>query len=72
MAAQVLCDLFDCVALDAETADTAARLRRQHRWKLPDAFQAAVAQRRDWLLVTRNEKDFREGRDSFVMVPYRM
>jgi hypothetical protein len=70
--AQALCDLFDCISLDAEIADAAADLRRARRWKLPDAFQAAVAKRNGWLLVTRNEKDFREDRDRFVRVPYRL
>jgi predicted nucleic acid-binding protein len=52
-------------------SDLAAQLRRRHRWKLPDAFQAAFAQGRGLMLVTRNTKDFNPSRHSFVMVPYR-
>lgn len=71
-AARTLCELFDCIPLDAATADMAARLRRLRRWKLPDAFQVAVAQQHGWFLATRNEKDFQVGRDAFVNVPYRI
>ena len=51
-------------------ADLAAELRRVHRWKLPDAFQAAVAQRNALHLATRNTDDFNPQRHSFVVVPY--
>jgi predicted nucleic acid-binding protein len=52
-------------------SDLAAQLRRKHRWKLPDAFQAAFAQGRSLKLVTRNTKDFEPSKHSFVFVPYR-
>ncbi len=70
-AAQALCDLFDCLPIDAATADQAARLRRSRKWKLPDAFQAALAQRNGLRLVTRNSKDFDPSQDAFVLAPYR-
>ena len=68
--AATLCDLFDCIAITQETADLASRLRRLRRWKLPDAFQAALAQRHGLRLVTRNTKDFDQVADAFVLVPY--
>ncbi len=34
---------YPVLAVDAAVADEAARLRRQYRWKLPDAMQAAFA-----------------------------
>ncbi len=71
-AAQTLCDQFDCLPMDADTVDQAARLRRARRWKLPDAIQAAMAQRNGLRLVTRNTKDFDPSLDAFVFIPYRM
>jgi len=51
-------------------ADLAARLRREHRWKLPDALQVAAAQHHGLRLVTRNTRDFPPERYPFVLVPY--
>lgn len=71
-AAQTLCDQFECLPLDADTADLAAHLRRTKRWKLPDAMQAALAQRKGLRFVTRNTKDFDPSHDAFVFIPYRL
>jgi predicted nucleic acid-binding protein len=65
-----LLDRFPLIAIDARLADLAARLRRTHRWRLPDAFQAAAAQHHGLVLVTRNVKDFSPKRHRFVRVPY--
>lgn len=62
---------FAILPLVSEDADLAAQLRRQYRWKLPDAFQAALAKRHDLLLVTRNTKDFPKS-CPFVITPYLM
>jgi len=67
-----LLDEFPTLEIDADTADLAARLRRRHRWKLPEAFQAALAQRHGMRLATRNTRDFPEERFPFVLVPYRV
>jgi predicted nucleic acid-binding protein len=67
-----LLDLYPTLPIDAETADVAADLRRQNRWKLPDAFQAALAQRHDLKLATRNTRDFPPAKHSFVVVPYEL
>jgi hypothetical protein len=61
---------FQYLPLDEACADLAAELRRAHRWKLPDAFQAALALRNKLKLVTRNTKDFSSAKHSFVLVPY--
>ena len=65
-------DCFRFLPLDRETADLAAELRSLHRWKLRDAFQAAVAHRHDLLLATRNTADFDPKKQSFVIVPYNL
>lgn len=67
-----LLDAFPALPLTVEIADTAARLRRALRWKLPDAIQAAVAQHHELTLVTRNTRDFQGGREVEVLVPYRL
>jgi hypothetical protein len=66
-----LLDRFPVFPIDVETADLASILRREKRWKLPDAFQAAIAQRNGLKLVTRNVHDFPPDRHRFVLVPYR-
>lgn len=63
---------FPCLTLDRNIADVAARLHRQHGWKLPDAFQAATAQEHNLKLITRNTKDFTPDVHDFVVVPYRL
>ncbi len=70
--AAALLDRFPLLAIDGPVADTAARLRREVRWRLPDAFQAALAQRHDLTLVTRNTRDFPPDRHRFVLVPYQL
>jgi predicted nucleic acid-binding protein len=67
-----LLDAFPVLTLDAPVADLAAALRRQNKWKLPDAFQAALAQIHKLQLATRNTKDFPSDRHNFVIVPYEL
>lgn len=61
---------FPILPIDAVVAEEAARLRKLHHWKLPDAFQAALALSHHTDLVTRNTKDFKAGIHPFVVVPY--
>lgn len=68
--ARAFLDCFATHDLNAADADLAASLRREHRWKLPDALQAAVAINRGSRLVTRNTKDFDPARHAFVQIPY--
>lgn len=65
-----LLDRFPTLGVDLPIADLAAQLRREHRWKLPDAFQAALATYHGLRLATRNSKDFPPGKHAFVEVPY--
>ena len=67
-----LLDRYPALPIDAETADLAADLRRANKWKLPDAFQAALAQRHGLKLATRNIRDFPPEKHSFVVAPYRI
>jgi predicted nucleic acid-binding protein len=68
--ASTLLDLYPTLVIDREIADRAAELRRQYRWRLPDAFQAALAQIHGLKLATRNTRDFPPDRHPFVVVPY--
>lgn len=66
-----LLDRYPTLAIDQAVADLAADLRRVHRWRLPDAFQAALAQVHGLQLATRNTKNFPPTRFAWVVVPYR-
>jgi predicted nucleic acid-binding protein len=63
---------YPVLAVDAAVADEAARLRRQYRWKLPDALQAAFAVLHGLRLITRNTRDFPPDTFGFVEVPYQL
>ena len=65
-----LLDRFPTLIVDKPVADLAARLRREHRWKMPDALQAALARYHSLELVTRNTRDFPPDRHPFVVLPY--
>jgi predicted nucleic acid-binding protein len=67
-----LLNSFPTFGIDQSTADLAAALRRKHRWRLPDAFQAAIAQEQKLKLVTRNSRDFPPQRFKFVLIPYQL
>jgi predicted nucleic acid-binding protein len=68
--AKAFLSLFTTYQVTEEDADLAASLRREHRWKLPDALQAAVAINHQLTLATRNSKDFDPARHAFVIIPY--
>lgn len=70
--ARPLLNAFPTLPLTTDIADTAAELRRDRRWKLPDAIQAAFAKHHELILVTRNTKDFKDGDEVAVWVPYRL
>lgn len=67
-----LLDQYQLLIIDKPIADLAAGLRRYHGWKLPDAFQAALAQHHKTKLITRNSKDFDPRKHAFVKIPYRL
>ncbi len=54
--AKNLLDKFVLLSIDRPIADKAAELRRKYGWKLPDAFQAALAIQNNAKLVTRKQK----------------
>jgi len=61
---------FHLLIIDKPIADLAASLRKSHKWKLPDAFQAALSIHHKVQFVTRNTKDFDPTEHDFVEVPY--
>ena len=72
VAAFELCDGFECLSLTGDDATGAAALRRKHGWKLPDAFQAALALRAELKLVTRDSRSFDGKNHPFVLIPYKL
>jgi predicted nucleic acid-binding protein len=67
-----LLDQYKLFIIDKPIADLAADLRREHGWKLPDAFQAALAKHHKTKLTTRNTKDFDPAKFDFVEIPSRI
>ena len=63
---------FRFLNIDKECSITAAELRQQYHWKLPDSFQAALALRDHLTFVTRNTKDFNPTVHKFVRIPYKL
>jgi hypothetical protein len=68
--AKPLLSSFKMLEISAAVAEKAASLRREYGWKLPDAFQAAMAIIQDVKFCTRNTKDFNPQKHSFVEIPY--
>ena len=67
-----LLDHYNLFIIDKPIADLAADLRRDHGWKLPDSFQAALAKHHKTQLTTRNSKDFDPAKFDFVEIPYNL
>ena len=63
-------DQYRLLPIDKPIADLSATLRREYGWKLPDAFQAALAKYYRIKLTTRNTKDVDPKKHDFVEVPY--
>ena len=70
--AKSLLDQYTLLVIDKAIADKASELRKRYGWKLPDAFQAALAIHHHIKLSTRNTKDFDPVKHSFVEVPYEL
>lgn len=70
--AKLLLDQYRLLIIDKEIADSAAELRREYGWKLPDAFQASLAMHHKIKLSTRNTKDFDPEKHAFVEIPYNL
>ena len=71
-AVKLFLDDYLCLPIDVPTADLASELRRQWKWKLPDAFQAALADQHNLVLVTRDKKDFGRTSQPVVKIPYKL
>lgn len=69
---KIILDQYELLTIDGPIAEKAADLRRKHGWKLPDAFQAALAIQHKVRLCTRNTKDFNPEKHPFVEIPYRV
>ena len=63
-------DQYVCLPIGPDEADIAAGLRNRFHIKLPDAFQAAVAQNEELVFVTRDVTDFKKIPDLEVKIPY--
>jgi predicted nucleic acid-binding protein len=64
-------EIYRLLPMTAAVAERAFILRRDHRFKLPDAIILATAQTEGLLFVTRNTRDFSAG-DPQVRIPYRI
>ncbi len=69
---KLLLNGFVNLVFTPKDADLSSALRREHRWKLPDAMQAALAINHGLILVTRNTKDFSPRQYDFVHIPYKI
>jgi predicted nucleic acid-binding protein len=63
---------YEVLNIDTTIAEKAAVLRRTYGWKLPDAFQAALALFHHLKFCTRNTKDFNPEKHAFVEIPYEL
>ena len=70
-ATRAVLSAFSVIPLEDEVAEHAARLRRSHRLKLPDAVIWASARVTGRILVTRDGKDFPRN-DPGIRVPYKL
>jgi predicted nucleic acid-binding protein len=70
--AKALLNHYEILSIDTLIAEKTAELRRRYGWKLPDAFQAALAIHHRLKFCTRNTKDFNPKKHSFVEVPYKL
>jgi len=64
-------DKFECLSVTRSIALKAAEFRQSHKFKLPDAFQAAIAVEHKITLITRDSGDFNPHVHKFVKIPYR-
>ena len=62
---------FRVVEMDEAVAEEAVRLRRERRFRLPDAVILACAHTEDCILVTRNTHDFDTSWPE-VRAPYKL
>lgn len=61
---------FELLPIDGAVSEAAVAIRQARKIKLPDAIILATARTSGRLLITRNTKDFPEGQDGDVRMPY--
>lgn len=71
-AVQALLDEYPCLSIGPDEADLAAGLRNRYGIKLPDAFQAILAQNQSLVLVTRDKEAFKRIENLEVKIPYEL
>ncbi len=62
---------FNILPITTDIAERAVHLRREHRLKLPDALILATAEVQDYLLLTRDIRDFPQPH-THVHFPYQL
>jgi len=62
--------LLNSVSLTESVLDSAAKIRRDYRLKLPDGLIAACALVNDYVLVTRNVNDFKRIHGLSIFNPF--
>ena len=62
---------FNTLPITNPIAERAVNLRREHRLKLPDALILATAEVEDYLLLTRDTRDFPQAHTR-VHIPYQV
>ncbi len=65
-------DEYECLSIGPDEADKAAGFRTRYHLKLPDAFQATLAQTHELTLITRDAHDFKKIENLDVQIPYRV
>jgi predicted nucleic acid-binding protein len=63
---------FHLLIIDKAIADLAADLQCRERWRLSDAFQAALCVYHKIKFITRNTRVFNPSLHDFVEIPYKM
>ncbi|HJH27891.1 MAG TPA: hypothetical protein C5S37_14280 [Methanophagales archaeon] len=63
-------DTINVISLSNEIGDLTVDIRRESKIKLPDAVIAATALNNDLILVTRNDKDFKDVKELEVYNPF--
>ncbi len=63
-------DRANIYPLENKIAETASRIRKSYNLKIPDAVISATALENDFVLVTRNAKDFSRVKELKIYNPF--
>lgn len=64
-------DFANVITITEEIADLAIKIRRSLKIKLPDAVIAATCLNDNLVLITRNDKDFKDIQDLEIYNPFK-